>query len=191
MIRTITDLGNLAVLLPLVVVVTVWLGAIRQPRVLLWWLLAAALCIGSTAALKVYFFVCPPLTDLHNPSGHTSLSTLVYGALTLAVATVVTGWRRVAVIASGAAFIAAIGLSRVLTQEHSIPEVVLGSLIGGAALALFGRQLWPRIPAEPRLQAMLITCVALMVLLNGHDLRAEELLHAVGRYLNHAGMACF
>jgi len=68
---------------------------------------------------------------------------------------------------------------------------VLGSFIGGAALALFARQFWPRIPAEPRLQAMLVTCIALMVLLNGHDLRAEELLHAVGRYLNHAGMACF
>jgi len=191
MMRTITDFGNLAVLLPLVAVVTVWLGAIRQPRVLLWWLLAAALCIGATAVLKVYFFVCPPLTDLHNPSGHTSLSTLVYGALTLAVASVVTGWQRVAVMALGAAFIAAIGLSRVVVQEHSIPEVVLGSLIGGAALALFARQLWPRIPAEPRLQAMLVTCVALMVLLNGHDLRAEDMLHAVGHYLNRAGMACF
>jgi membrane-associated phospholipid phosphatase len=191
MIRTITDFGNLAVLLPLVGVVTVWLAAIGQRRALLWWLTAAALCVAATATLKIYFFVCPPLTDLHNPSGHTSLSTLVYGTLTLAVATAVTGWKRVAVIGLGGAFIGAIGLSRVLVHEHSMPEVVLGSLIGSAALALFAHQFWSRRPAEPRLQAMLITAIALMVMLNGHDLRAEGLLHAVGLYLNHAGMTCF
>jgi membrane-associated phospholipid phosphatase len=192
MIRTLTDFGNLAVLLPLVAVVTVWLGAIRQPRALLWWLIAVALCMSSTAALKVYFLVCPPVTDLHSPSGHTSLGTLVYGALTLAVAaTVATNWKRAAVIGSGAAFIAAIGLSRVLVHEHSVPEVGVGSLIGVAALALFARVFWPRRPAEPRLQAMLIAAIALMVLLNGQDLRAENMLHAVGLYLNHAGMACF
>src|SRR5215467_4837755 len=100
MIKTITDLGDLAVLLPLVAVVTVWLITIRQPRVLLWWFVAVALCMGSTAALKIYFFICPPLVDLHSPSGHTSLSTLVYGALAVTVATVVTGWKRVAVAVS-------------------------------------------------------------------------------------------
>jgi hypothetical protein len=91
MIKTITDFGDLSVLLPLVAVVAVWLMAMRLPRALLWWLVAVALCMGSTAALNIYFFVCPPLTDLHSPRGHTSLSTLVYGALMLAVATVVTG----------------------------------------------------------------------------------------------------
>lgn len=191
MMRTITHFGNLAVLLPLVAVVTVWLAAIRQPRGLLSWFVAVALCMGSTAALKVYFFVCPPLTDLHSPSGHTSLSTLVYGALTLAIATVVTGWKRVAVIAAGTAFIAAIGISRVIIHAHSIAEVAVGSLIGVAALALFAREFWPRRPAEPRLQAMLVASVALMVMLDGQDLRAEDLLHAVGLYLNHAGMVCF
>ena len=191
MIRTITDFGNLAVLLPLVAVVTVWLAAIRQLRALLWWLIAVALCMGSTATLKVYFFICPPLTDLHNPSGHTSLSTLVYGALTLALAMTVRDWKRAAVIASGAASIAAIGISRVAIHEHSVPEVVLGSLIGISALALFARQFWPRRPAEPRLQGVLIASIVLMVMLNGQDLRAEDLLHAVGLYLNHAGMTCF
>jgi membrane-associated phospholipid phosphatase len=190
MVKTITDFGDLAVVLPLVAVMAVWLGALRQPRALLWWFIAVALCMSSTAALKIYFFVCPPLTDLHSPSGHTSLSTLVYGALTLAIATIVTGWKRVAVIASGAAFIATIGVSRILVHAHSVPEVVLGSLIGIAALALFASQFWPRRPAEPRLQAMLIASIALMVMLNGRDLRAEDMLHAVGLYLNHAGMAC-
>ena len=191
MIKTITNFGDLAVLLPLVAVVTVWLSAIHQPRALLWWCVAVGLCMGSTAALKIYYFICPPLIDLHSPSGHTSLSTLVYGVLMLAVATVVTGWKRAAVVAFGAAFVAAIGISRVLIQAHSVPEVVVGSLIGGGALALFASQFWPRRPFEPRLRAMLVACVALMVMLNGQDLRAEDMLHAIGLYLDNAGMSCF
>lgn len=191
MITTITDFGDLAVLLPLAAVVAVWLAAIRQPRALLWWVVALALCMGSTAALKIYFFVCPPLTDLHSPSGHTSLSTLVYGALTLAVAMVVTGWKRMVIFGLGAMFVAAVGISRILIHVHSITEVVVGSLIGVSALALFASQFWPRRPAEPRLQAMLVASVALMVMLNGQDLHAEGMLHAIGLYLNNAGMSCF
>lgn len=191
MIRTITDFGDLAVLLPLVGVVTVWLLAIRQPRAALWWLAAVALCMGSTAVLKIYFYVCPPLTELHNPSGHTSLSTLVYGTLTLAIAAIVTGWRRAAVIASGTAFIAAIAVSRVLIHFHSILEVVVGSVVGICALALFARQFWPHHPREARLQAMLIACIVLMVMLHGQQLHAEGMFHAISHYLNRAGMSCF
>jgi membrane-associated phospholipid phosphatase len=190
MITMITNFGDLAVLLPLVAVVTVWLMATRQSRALLWWLVAVGLCMGGTAVLKVYFFVCPPLADLHSPSGHTSLSTLVYGTLTIAIASIVPGWKRVAVIVAGGAFIAMIGISRILVHAHSIVEVVLGSVIGVGALALFVWQFWPHRPAEPRLQAMLIACFALMVMLNGQDLHAENFLHAIGRYLN-VGMACF
>lgn len=191
MIRTITDFGDLAVLLPLAAVVTVWLIAVRQRRAAMWWVAAVGLCMGSTAVLKVYFYVCPPLPDLHNPSGHTSLSTLVYGALTLAIATVVQGWRRIAIGVSGAGFIAAIGISRVLIHDHSRLEVVVGSVIGVGALAFFARQFWPRRPHEPQLQPMLIACIAIMVMLNGQELRAEAIFHAIGLYLNHAGMSCF
>lgn len=191
MLYTLTDFGNLALLLPLAATMTVWLIRLRQPHAVAWWLVALALCIGTTAVLKIYFFVCPPVVDLHSPSGHTSLSTLVYGALTLAVATVVGGWKRVAVIAAGSAFVVAIGISRVAVQAHSIPEVLVGSAIGLIALALFASRFWPHRPAEPRLQALLIASVALMVMLNGQDLRAEDMLHAVGLYLSRAGLACF
>jgi membrane-associated phospholipid phosphatase len=192
MLKTLTDFGNLALLLPLATIVTVWLITLRQPRaVVAWWLVALALCVGSTAALKIYFFVCPPLIDLHSPSGHTSLSTLVYGALTLAVATVVGGWKRIAVMAAGTAFVVAIGISRVAIQAHSTVEVLLGWVIGVAALAVFAARFWPYRPAEPRLQGLLVVSVALMVMLNGQDLHAEGMLHAIGVYLNSAGMVCF
>ena len=190
MIETWTDFGDLAVLLPLAAVVALWLLAIRQPRAVVWWMGAVLLCIGGTGVLKIYFFICPPLTDLHSPSGHTSLSTLVYGALTMAVASGLSGWRRVAAIAIGLAFVAGIGVSRVLVQAHTVVEVVLGSLLGLTALALFAYQYWRHPPVDPWLKPLIVTCALLMVLLNGQELRAEDLLHAIGIYLNKAGMIC-
>lgn len=189
-IRTVTDLGDLAVLLPLTLVITLWLVVIRQSRLVVWWLVAVALCMGSTAVLKIYFYVCPPVTDLHSPSGHTSLSTLVYGTLTLAAAAAVAGWRRSMVMIAGAALIGGIGVSRLIVHAHSIPEIVVGSAIGLCALALFGAQFWACRPAELRLRPFVVLCAVLMVLLNGQDIRAEEMLHAIGLHLSQAGMAC-
>jgi len=190
LVKTLTDFGDLAVLLPVMAVMTLWLVAVRQPLALAWWFVALALCMGSTAVLKVYFFVCPPLADLRSPSGHSSLSILVYGALTLAVAAAFTGWRRFAVMAAGAAFIVGIGVSRVVIQAHSIVEVVAGSIIGIAVLTLFASQFWRHRPVEPRLRPLVVASALLMVLLNGQDLRAEDMLHAIGVYLNQAGMVC-
>ena len=190
LVRTFTDFGDLAVLLPLVAVVTIWLLAVRQSITVLWWLSAVALCIGTTAILKIYFFICPPVVDLHSPSGHTSLSTLVYGTLTLAMAAASIGWRRAAIITAGASFIAGIGISRVLVHAHSVREVVVGSIIGLVALALFARRFWRHPPMESRLRALILTSAVLMVLLNGQALRAEEFLHAIGIYLDRAGMSC-
>jgi hypothetical protein len=58
--------------------------------------------------LKIAFHACPPADNIHSPSGHTSLSTLVYGALTLVSATAWPGLHRVLVIAGGAGLILAI-----------------------------------------------------------------------------------
>jgi membrane-associated phospholipid phosphatase len=190
LIKTVTDLGDLAILLPLALVVSLWLVAIGRPRLLLWWLVAVALCMGSTAVLKIYFYVCPPVTDLQSPSGHTSFSTLVYGALTLALAGAFTGWRRSVVVIAGTTFIAGIGVSRLLVHAHSVPEVVVGSAIGLCALALFGAQFWSQRPAELRLRPLVMVCAVMMVLLGGQDISAEEMLHTIGLHLSEAGLAC-
>jgi membrane-associated phospholipid phosphatase len=190
LVKTLTDFGDLAVLLPVAAVMTLWLVVVRQPLALGWWLGALAVCMGSTAVLKVYFFVCPPIVDLHSPSGHTSMSTLVYGALTLAVAAAFTGWRRLAILVTGFIFIAGIGVSRIVIHAHSAVEVVVGSSIGIAALALFASQFWHHRPAEPQLRPLVLGSALLMVLLNGQDLRAEDMLHAIGIYLNQAGIVC-
>ncbi len=63
-----------------------WLLVMRSPRGAIWWAVAVTLCVGLTAFLKIAFYGCPPVPDLHNPSGHTSLSTLFYGAMSLVAA---------------------------------------------------------------------------------------------------------
>ena len=77
---------------------------------------------------------------MHSPSGHTSLSTLVYGALALVTATDRAGLRSLLVIGAGAGLILAIEVSRLLLDAHSLPEVGLGIVIGILALALFSHE---------------------------------------------------
>ena len=83
---SITNLGDLAVLLPITLVLFIWLLSRPLRLKAVWWAAAVSLCIGGTALLKVIFFVCPPFADLQSPSGHTNLSTLVYGALAMIIA---------------------------------------------------------------------------------------------------------
>lgn len=184
LIQAITDCGDLAILLPVAGVLTVWAALIRSRTIFIWWLVALALCVGGTGLLKIYFFACPPLSDLHSPSGHTSFSTLIYGTLTLAVASSFEGWRRWMAALAGALFILAIAVSRIIVHAHSIPEVILGSILGVMALSLLIVAYRRDMPAKTYLAPLITISAMLVVLLNGHEVRAEELLHHIAIYLN-------
>jgi membrane-associated phospholipid phosphatase len=175
-----TDFGDLAVLVPLSAAILIWLlrnSSRAAPR----WILALGLCIGLTALLKITFHACPPADNIHSPSGHTSLSTLVYGALTLVSATAWSRLRRVLVIAGGAGLILTIGISRLLLDTHSVAEVGLGLVIGAVSLAMFSRQylqgpttkIWP----------LLVAAGVLALVLHGRELHAEQFLHRITGYL--------
>jgi membrane-associated phospholipid phosphatase len=141
-----TDFGDLAVLLPLAAAMLTWL-LLYFSRAATQWVLALGCCVGLTALLKIAFYACPPSSDMHSPSGHTSLSTVVYGALTIVAAAAWPGLRRVLVIGSGAGLILAIGVSRVLLDAHSVAEVSLGLVIGAVSLAVFSqRYLYLQVP---------------------------------------------
>lgn len=189
-ILAMTDFGDLAVLLPLTLIILVWLVAMRCPQGALGWLAAAAFCGGATGLLKVYFFACPWSRELVSPSGHTSLSTLVYGGLCVIVAAQVRGGvARAATLAASGALIAAIAVSRVLLTVHTALEVGVGFVIGGAALAIFAISYVRHRPTRVSLSPLAVTGVLLVALLHGHELRAEGLLHAISSYLRLAA-AC-
>jgi membrane-associated phospholipid phosphatase len=182
-LNALTEFGDTAVLMPLATVILLWLLLMRFRRGAAWWAIAVAFCIGLTALLKISFYGCPPTPDLHSPSGHTSLSTLVYGAMALVTAAESRGLPRMLAISGGAGFILAIAASRLLLHAHSAPEVGVGLVIGTAALALFGLK-YPRYrTSEVWLSPLLVTGGVLVFILHSRELHAEEFLHGIASYL--------
>ena len=188
-LTALTDFGDLAVLLPVTIAVLVWLYFLSSKRDAAWWVAAATLCMGGTALLKIFFSICPVVPQLHSPSGHTSLSTLVYGALALFVATADARWRY-AVIAAGGALVLLIAASRVALHDHTPLEAGLGLVIGVVALCVFGRGYLaverPIVPLRP----LLLGVAVLLMFLHGRQLRAEDLLHVVGSYIQDTSGVC-
>jgi membrane-associated phospholipid phosphatase len=190
LLKAITDLGDLAVLLPISAAILIWLLCFPSRLAAVQWVLAAGVCIGGTAALKVLFVVCPPAETLQSPSGHTSLSTLIYGALTVfATAKAKSGWRPATAVA-GALLVGAIAASRVVLNAHTLMETVLGLAIGVGVLAVFARSYLRARGPEAPLQPLLLGVAVLVVALHGSQLRAEELLKAIGMELQADGIAC-
>jgi membrane-associated phospholipid phosphatase len=174
-----TDFGDLAVLMPVAAAILIWLGlhfSLAAPR----WLIALGLCIGLTALSKVFFYGCPPAGDIHSPSGHTSLSTLIYGVVTLVAAGPEPGLRRLSVIAGGAGLILAIAVSRLLLGTHSAPEVGTGLFIGIISFALFAQKYLPR--PDTRVWLLLVVAGVLISILHGRELHAEQFLHRLTGY---------
>lgn len=184
MIRAMTDFGDLAILLPLALLILAWLVAMRCPRGALGWLAAATFCGGATGLLKVYFFACPWSHELVSPSGHTSLSTLVYGGICVIIAAQIRGKaERAATLAASGALVAAIGVSRVLLNVHTALEVGVGFVIGVIALSIFAAAYWRYRPTRVSLSPLALTGALVVALLHGHELRAEGLLHVISSYL--------
>jgi membrane-associated phospholipid phosphatase len=143
-----------------------------------------------TALSKIYLYACQPFAGFESPSGHTSLSTLVYGAIALVVAAEATGWHRVIVLGSGILVVGGIAISRIALGAHSPLEVILGAVIGSAALALFSREYLGHKPCRLSLQPLLLALVLLAGLLHGQAVHAEEILHEIGRYLYIGAVVC-
>src|SRR5258708_4456996 len=101
-----------------------WLALLRSRRAAAWWIISVVLCAACTGILKLFFYGCPRALDLNNPSGHASLSTLVYGAILLV--TVIesnSGLLRALLISGSAGLIAGIAVSRLVLHVHSVVEV--------------------------------------------------------------------
>lgn len=164
----------------------VWLLLMRSPRGAVWWAIAVAVCAGLTAILKVSFYGCSPTPDLHSPSGHTSFSTLVYGAMTLVSATESAGLQRILTVSGSTGFILAITASRLV--PHSGAEVGLGLVIGISSLTLFGQGYLRCRASRVSLSPLLVAGGAVVLALHGRELDAEQFFRAIAGYLRiHCG----
>jgi membrane-associated phospholipid phosphatase len=178
-----TELGDAAVLMPLTMALLLWLLLMRSPRSAAWWAIAVAGCVGFTAILKVSFFGCPPFPELRSPSGHTSFSTLVYGAITLVTATESRGFQRAIAIGSGVSLVLAIAASRLLLSAHNTSEIGLGLGIGTAALGVFGQSYLRHRATEAWLTLLFVAAGALVLVSYGGELDGEQVLHKIAGYL--------
>ena len=185
-----TNFGDLAVLLPLSATMLIWLLGLRPRSRAIWWVVAFGLCVGLTALLKIYLYACHPFAGLQSPSGHTSLSTLVYGAIAFVVAAEATGWHRVIVLGSGISIVGGIAISRIVLGAHSPLEVILGAVMGSVALVLFAREYLGRKPSRLSLRPLLLALVLLAGLLHGQAVHAEAILREIGSYLDIGAVAC-
>ncbi len=171
-----TDCGDLAVLAPMSVAIGGWLLVVQARRLAVWWGVALALSAGGTALLKMVFYACPPVPELVSPSGHTSMATLVYGSIAIIFGAEAPRRRQLLIAAGGLLLVLTIAGSRTILKFHSIPEVVLGFILGLIALAVFARAYAKDRPRAKALRGLVTVLAAIMVLLHGQDLAAEGLL---------------
>lgn len=129
----ITDCGDSAVTVPLALLVLIFLVVSRQQRVACAWILTVGGAAIVIAALKLAFGACGTAiagSHIVSPSGHTAMSTAVYGALALLSGSRLPAGRRYAVYAAAGAAIVGIALSRVVLHEHNFAEIVVGWIVG-------------------------------------------------------------
>jgi cation-transporting P-type ATPase E len=186
-----TNFGDAAVLLPLAVATLVWLASLVGRRTALMWCGAFIIAGGGVAVLKICLTACAAAAGaLDNPSGHTSMSTLVYGGLAVIVGAETESWQRIAAGAVGAALIAAVALSRVVIGAHTPADVAAGLVIGGVALALFARSYLRERGIERQIWPLLATAAIVAASLHGHQAQLEPLWRGIAGYLRDTAGLC-
>jgi membrane-associated phospholipid phosphatase len=168
-VRYLTDFADQAVIIPIVLAVAVALAVQGWRRGALVWLLIVAGTFFATLTFKLMFLTCSSLfgpIDVHSPSGHVAAATVVSGGLAALLTR-----RRASILPVAVLAAIVIGVSRLVLGAHSLPEVVVGALIGlagaGALLCLAGPP--PRLQIAP-LFAVIVVVAALF---HGLHLPAE------------------
>jgi membrane-associated phospholipid phosphatase len=127
-VRYLTDFADQAVILPLVLAVGVGLAMQGWWRGAATWLAVVGGTFLAMLGLKLVFLSCSPLfgpLDIHSPSGHVAAATVVAGGLA-----VILNRRRTSILSVSLIAATVIGVSRLVLGVHSLPEVVMGAMIG-------------------------------------------------------------
>jgi membrane-associated phospholipid phosphatase len=168
-VRYLTDFADQAVILPLVLATAVALAIQGWRRGAVVWLLVVAVTFVAMVVFKVMFLACSPLfgpIDVHSPSGHVAAATVVTGGLAAMLTR-----RRASILPAALLAAIVIGLSRLLLGMHSVPEVILGALVGLAGAAALLRFAGP--PPRLKIAPLVAVIVAVAALFHGLHLPAE------------------
>ncbi len=164
-----TNFADQAVMLPVALAIAVVLALQGWRRGALIWLGVVCATFGVMLVLKLVFLACSRVTDpidIHSPSGHVAAATVVCGGLAAMLTR-----RRVGILSVALLAAVVIGISRLVLGMHSLPEVVLGAMVGLAgALALLTLAGPPPTLRIGRLMAVVVLVAALF---HGMHLPAE------------------
>jgi membrane-associated phospholipid phosphatase len=179
-----TDFGDSAVVLPLACVILIWMFLVEGWRPAALWAGAVVLCAAVTALLKLYFSACTAAgAALHSPSGHSSMSALVYGGLAVIIALELGGWRRNAAVILGVGLAIAIGVSRIVLGVHTELEVLVGLAAGLAVLTAFVPVYLRVKPFHVRHWHLDVAAAVTVFVLHGQVLTIEPLLQRLAAIL--------
>jgi membrane-associated phospholipid phosphatase len=157
------------VIIPLVLATAVALAVQGWRRGASVWLIVVATTFVAMVALKLMFLSCSPVfgpIDVHSPSGHVAAATVVAGGLAG-----ILGRRRDIILPVALLAAVVVGISRLALGVHSIPEVVLGALVGltGTAALLRFSGTPPRLNTAPLVGVVVVVAI----LFHGLHLPAE------------------
>ena len=136
-----TELGDVQVVLPVVLVALGWFIAHRLWRTAIYWLAAVGVAEALVKVIKLTLHRHRPgawyagVEQFSFPSGHATLSMVIYGFLAFLLAAGAPQRFRVVIGSAAAILIGAIGSSRIYLGAHWMSDVVAGFSFGTAWIA--------------------------------------------------------
>ena len=180
-LHLITDLGDQAVILPLLLAAGLVLLLAGWWRGALAWFIAVPATLGAVLVAKLSTMACQgllPPVGLLSPSGHTASASVVYGGL-LAL---VIGGPRAAVLCAGAVA-AFMGYTRLALGVHTLADVVAGGLIGIMGAVALSLLAGPRPALRRGWIGVAAASVAVLVLFHGRHVYAEMHIRQMSQQL--------
>jgi membrane-associated phospholipid phosphatase len=174
----ITDLADQAVVLPLVLAIGIALLAQGWRRGAAAWAAAVVATFAVMLALKVVFLACSHsfgTIDIRTPSGHVAAAAVVTGGLAALLLR-----RRASVLPVAILAATVVGVSRLVLGAHSLPEVVLGAIVGLAGA----------LPTGLDVRRIAIIAAAIVVVFHGLHFPAEAHIRSTAYRLAHMLAIC-
>jgi|SRR6185312_8033755 len=176
-----TDFADQAVLLPVAVAVAIVLVLLGWRRGALAWTVGVCGTLAVMLGLKMLFTICGPAVpelNIRTPSGHTAAAAVIYGGLAALL-----GLRPAVAVMLSVGIAVLFGASRLALGAHTLPEAVVGGLVGCAGVAVIACLAGPK-PPRMRHAALLAAPLLLLVLLHGVHLHAEPTIGRLAHLLD-------
>jgi membrane-associated phospholipid phosphatase len=188
-----TDFGDSAITVPVSLLTFVFLIIIGQRPLAVGWGIAILGCASAIGALKILFAPCGrhlAFAALASPSGHAAMTTVVYGSLAMLLGTSVPRRFRTTLDVAAAFLVAAIAMSRLALGAHDVAEVIVGLIVGLAALAGFRRILLAQHPVVLPVGWLAGAAMVVIAVFHGARWPTERVVQALAALLHLAMPWC-